>query len=121
MAAVEKPELNYEARDSRRLHTFFAGKVVLRDGSHFFACVIRELSETGARIELPASRLIPKRLYLLSSKKLVAYDTELVWRMGNRAGLKIHSTIDLSGGTDPQLEFLKQLSAGLCGTANDWS
>jgi PilZ domain len=107
-------EVDQQARKVPRPRTFFGGRLVFRDGSCSFACVIRELSEAGAKIELPASRLMPQRLFLLTSKKQVAYDAELIWRRSTSAGLKFHATMDLAGCTDPQLLFLRRLSAELC-------
>lgn len=120
MCPAESTLGEVEARESRRPHTFFAGKLVFRDGSQSFACVIRELSDHGARIELPASRLIPRRLFLLSSKKPVAYDAEVVWRIESLAGLKLHSSEDLTMCSNPALQFLKPLSAGLCSLSGGW-
>lgn len=109
-----KPDIDQEARKTARPRTFFGGRLIFRDGSFSFACVIRELSDVGAKIELPASRLIPQRLYMITSRKLVAYDAEVAWRKGTSAGLKIHATIDLANCTDPQLIFLRRLAAELC-------
>jgi hypothetical protein len=120
MCPAENPDLDHEARGSRRPRTFFAGMIAFGDGSRAFACVIRELSESGARVEVPASRLIPTRMFLLSSKRPVAFDTEVVWRTKNLTGLKIHRTLDLAECSDPQLQFLKPLSARLCGASRGW-
>lgn len=113
-AGENKPDGDHDSREVLRPRTFFGGRLVFRDGSFSFACVIRELSETGARIELPASRLVPQRLYLLSSKKQIAYDAEIIWRKGTAAGLKFHATVDLTKSADPQFQFLRRLSAELC-------
>jgi hypothetical protein len=109
-----KTELDQEPRKLPRPRTFFGGRLVFREGSYSFACVIRELGEAGAKIELPASRLMPQRLFLLTSKKQVAYDAEVIWRRGTSAGLKFHAIMDLATCTDPRLLYLRRLSAELC-------
>lgn len=109
-----KAEMARNSRRARRLRAFFAGKIVFRDGSYSFGCVVREFSDSGARIEVPVSRLIPRRFYLLTSKRQLGFDAEVVWRRGLLVGLKFHSTLDLAVSTDPKLRFLRNLSAELC-------
>jgi hypothetical protein len=113
-AGSENSNAEADARRSRRQRTFFAGKVVVRDGSSSFGCVVRELTDAGARIEVPAARLLPKRFFLLTSKRQVAFDAEVAWRKDILVGLKFHSSVDLVSSLDPKLRYLKSLSAELC-------
>lgn len=98
-----------ELRASPRLRTFIGAKMVSRDGALSWGSLIRDLTESGALVEIAHSRMIPKRIYLLSSKHGVAFDAEVVWRNGTLIGLEFHNVLDLSHCDDPGLLFLKKL------------
>lgn len=98
-----------ESRHARRNRALFGGKVVLRDGSMSFDCVIRDLSESGARIALREEQLIPKRFLLLCTARHTAFDAEIVWRRGPLCGLHFHGSHDLETATGPELQAVKRL------------
>ena len=94
-------------RSTTRLKTFVSGKIVFRDGSCSFGCVVRDISERGARVALTPGHPVPKRFYFLTSKHEWAFDAEVIWQRNMLLGLKFHHKLDLS---EPQLLFLKRLS-----------
>ncbi|HEX3430216.1 MAG TPA: PilZ domain-containing protein [Rhizomicrobium sp.] len=102
-----------ESRRAGRNRTLFRGKLVSRDGSFSSECVIRNLSAAGARIEVPSDTLFPVRLYLIGARLPVAYDAEVVWRRGAKAGLKFNSRIELGDGESAAPLFLKRLYSEL--------
>lgn len=117
MSAVEQPTGHtpeHELRRNARVRTLFAGRIVFHDGVYSCDCIVRELSEGGARVEIPASRLIPRRFYFLSSKEDVAYDCELIWRTRMMAGFRFRESIRLASCQDPKLRYLRQIAAELC-------
>ena len=103
-------------RRSTRRRAFFSGKIVHCDGSHSFDCVIRDISESGAKIEIKQSDIVPKRLFLLGSRTPTAFEAELVWRKGNLAGLRFLREHDLASSTDAQMLRLRFHSAALSRT-----
>jgi hypothetical protein len=103
-----------DLRRSARVRTFFSGRIVFRDGAYAYDCIVRDLSEGGARVEIQAARMLPKRFYFLSSKEEIAYDSELVWRTPLMAGIKFLESIHLPTCKDPKLRYLKQVAAELC-------
>ena len=70
-------------------------------------CVVRDMSDDGARVTLAPDQLVPARFYLITSKRNAAFDAEMLWRRGEFLGVKFHGTLDLS---DPQLRFVKALA-----------
>ena len=90
------------------------GRIVFHDGAYSYNCIVRDVSESGARVEIPAARLIPRRFYFLTSRQEVAYDAELVWRTQKMAGVKFRQRIDLLTCTDRKLGYLKTIAAELC-------
>ena len=93
---------------------FMGGRIVFNDGAYSYNCIVRDLSESGARVDIPAARLIPRRFHFLTSKEIVAYEAELVWRTQKMAGLKFRQRIDLATCADPKLRYLKLVAAELC-------
>ncbi len=96
-----------DRRRSARAETFIGGKIVIRDGTWSFGCVVLDMSDGGARIAVPPEQLIPKRFYLVTSKHEVGFDAELRWQRGNMIGIQFLRNLDLS---DPQSGFLKDIA-----------
>ena len=117
MSAVRKRTGKAPANDLRRsvrVRTFFGGRIVFHDGAYIYDCIVRDLSESGARVEIPEARMIPRRFYFLVSKEEVAYDCELVWRTRMMAGIRFRETIQLATCQDPKLGYLRHIAAELC-------
>ena len=91
-----------------------SGKIVFHDGACSYNCVVRDMSEGGASVEIPEARLIPRRFFFLTSKEEVAYDSELVWRTPMMVGLKFRHAIELATCKDPGLRYLRQVAMELC-------
>lgn len=73
-------------RTAARRRTLKQGKVVLSNWA-VIDCVIRDLSETGARLEFSALTELPNefRLLIIAANQLVP--VELAWRRGLAAGV----------------------------------
>jgi hypothetical protein len=117
MTALSRPASKAPENDFRRSvrqRAFLAGRIVFHDGAYSYECVVRDMSEGGARIEIPAARMLPRRFYFLTSKEEVAYDAELVWRTRLMAGIKFRESVRLATCKDPKLRYLKQIAIELC-------
>ena len=108
-ADIPQPRGAAEPRQAPRQRTFLGGKVILRDGSGASNCMIRNRSQTGAKIEITATQPVPKRFYLLISKEKLVYDAEVAWREGNLVGLKLLELVNFADSTDPHLQHLGEL------------
>jgi len=102
-----------DLRRNERVRTFLAGRIVFHEGAYSYGCIVRYISEGGARVEVPSARMLPRRFFFLTSKEEVAYDAELVWRTRVMAGIKFREAIPLATCSDPKLRYLKQISAEL--------
>ena len=73
-------------RTATRRRTLKEGKVVLSDWT-VISCRIRDMSETGARLEFDGLTELPKefRILVASSNQLVP--VELAWQRGLAAGV----------------------------------
>jgi len=94
---------------AERRRALLTGKVASRDGSMVVDCVIRDLSEGGARISIPKSVIIPTRVYLVHGKSNSAYEAEITWIKAPQYGLKFLNVLPLASDLPPHLRFLKKL------------
>jgi hypothetical protein len=74
-------------RSTARRRTLKSGKVVLTDWT-VFDCVIRDLSETGARLDFGGPVELPQEFRLLVVTSNLLIPTELAWVRGSSAGVR---------------------------------
>ena len=103
------PTRAVQRRAAERKRALLAGKLSNDDSSLTIDCTIRDISKTGALVELAAPELLPRSLRLLVIKEGVVFDTEVAWRRGNRMGLKLGDRHDLRESTDKQLTVLRAI------------
>ena len=65
-----------------------AGIVSYNGGNITFPCVVRDISDTGARIRTDEDRHPPDTFQLLIELDGVVADCEVVWRNGNQVGVR---------------------------------
>ncbi len=104
VAATAQPRA--ERRPKSRRRVLLAGKVSYFDGAHEFACSIRDISDTGAKIALPKGQPIPKTIALANLTARVLYKAEVVWNNGRDAGVRFLEQIPASDVSEPHLRRL---------------
>ncbi len=77
-----------EARGEGRKRTLLGAKVVSRDGIYSCDCMIREISDSGARINISSSIIIASPFFLIDHQSQIMFEAKLVWRNASQAGLK---------------------------------
>ncbi len=105
-SATPKP---IERRGGQRNRALLAGKVANEDASRTLDCVIRNLSPDGAMIETSTPHLVPAEMHLVQIKEGIAWDAEVIWRRGNRIGVKLKTRHDLRESTEKQLRALRAI------------
>ncbi len=98
-----------ERRGGHRNRALLAGKVANQDATQTLDCVIRNLSADGAMIETPTPHLVPAEMHLVQIKEGIAWDAEVIWRRGNRVGVKLNARHDLRESTEKQLRALRAI------------
>lgn len=98
-----------QRRYKGRQRTLLAGKLANADATTTIDCVIRNISDTGAMVETTSPHLLSGPLQLLQIKDGVVWDVEIVWRRGNRIGLRLGDRHDLKAGTEAQLKALRAI------------
>jgi hypothetical protein len=85
-------------------------------------CIIRDVSDGGAKVVLAKSQLLPPDLYLVVVKYCVAFRARIVWQKFPARGLRFTQTYPLSAGLPDELKFLRKLWGDLyarCGIRGD--
>jgi hypothetical protein len=77
--------IDLEARRNLRQRVLDTGLIRLGDLS--VCCVLRNLSETGAALDVGPECLIPDRFALIVVRKKKIYSCAVIWRKGPRIGV----------------------------------
>lgn len=76
-----------ERRDAPRRRTLFAGKIIFNQQSSVFNCVVRNISDAGACLEIDSPVGIPDQFELLVEGAGIKADYRVIWRRGKRIGV----------------------------------
>jgi two-component system cell cycle response regulator len=96
-------------RRRRRSRVLLHGKIVFDGGKASSDCVIRDLSEHGAKVRLPHEMAVPHQLYLIETRRGVAYAARLTWSRDAELGLEFHGSQDLQAPTSPTFLIMRQM------------
>jgi PilZ domain-containing protein len=77
-----------EHRRSPRQRVLKAGKILDGGGSIAIDCTIRNLSATGARLQVPTSAAIPDRFEFVEAASGKRRAATVVWRKGELVGIR---------------------------------
>ncbi len=88
-----------------------SGKVVYGNGDRSHDCVIRDVTDKGARIKVESAVPLPHRIYLIDYKRGVAHLAEVAWSEPPNHGVRFASALDLrdEGSKDPFYRLLRRL------------
>ncbi len=84
-----------ERRSRKRWHSILKGQIISLDQAPLTECTVRDLSDTGARIHLREVSQLPPEFHL-----------EI-----RRRGLRVHSRLTWSQGTNHGVIFLEEVKA----------
>lgn len=76
-----------ERRGAARRRTLFAGKIIFNQQSSVFNCIVRNVSEAGACLEVESPVGIPHQFELVVEGAGIRADYRIIWRRGNRIGV----------------------------------
>jgi hypothetical protein len=77
-----------EHRSSRRQRVLKSGKIIYNNGSIVIDCTIRNISETGAQLQIPTSVGIPDRFDFSETMGGTRRPVMVLWRKGDRIGIR---------------------------------
>jgi hypothetical protein len=97
-----------ERRRSLRRPVTLGGRLFFGLAGLSIDCVIRDLSDHGARVAVPrASWRAPKDVRLLSLREGRIYCGKVVWNRGRYLGLDFTEVLDASSVADPELAAIR--------------
>lgn len=73
---------------AQRYRVLNGGKLIVNDGQSVIDCVIRDMSEGGARVRITIPTMLPKQLEMLVVKNNMLYPVEVRWNRNSEAGLQ---------------------------------
>ena len=103
----------YESRPART-RTYLSGKLAYGNGAFTLDCVVRDVSETGAKITLAKSQPLPSEVFLIIVKYGVAHLSNVRWSNYPARGLFFSQSHSLTASLPAELRFLRQLWLELC-------
>jgi hypothetical protein len=82
-------------RRAQRRRVLRTGVVTYQDCAISFRCTIRDRSEQGARLRLPAGLLPPNDFWLIEVSEATAHLAHVVWRKGDEIGVELSQMVGL--------------------------
>jgi PilZ domain len=76
-----------DKRSTPRQRSFLKGRVLFNGGQNSLDCLIRDISPTGARLELSGSVTLPDRFDLFLPHRDETCKVHTHWRRGNQLGV----------------------------------
>jgi hypothetical protein len=103
-----------ERRAEPRAQTDLPGRAYYGDKLGLWAdCRLKDVSENGAKLQVPAIYVLPPRFVLLNLGAGVAFDVLLRWRRSELAGVSFEHRYALAECAEPRLAALKEAWLGL--------
>jgi hypothetical protein len=81
-------------RSYRRQRTLKGGRIVFNQRSSVFDCSIRNLSQTGACLNVPSTIGIPEFFELILEPESTGRSCQVMWRSDRRIGVRFLATDD---------------------------
>jgi hypothetical protein len=82
-----------DRRQSGRDKVYFGGVAEINERSSTMDCVVRNISERGACLEIDETAKLPEKLRLNIPRKGHLYLADLIWRHANRVGLAFRTMV----------------------------
>jgi hypothetical protein len=80
------PEPN-ESRQTPRVRSFLQGEIVHSGGAMRSECVVRDISDTGARLQLSSAITLPEHFDLVIPQRNRREKARMMWRHGDELGI----------------------------------
>jgi two-component system cell cycle response regulator len=92
-----------ERRGAPRRKTRFKATIVYGPDRTTAGCVVRDLSDSGARVRLDVADAIPTRFHLIWQAERAVLEVEAVWRSNGEMGIKFLSKHNIQGRLSSEL------------------
>ena len=92
---MSKGDSLQERRNNRRGRTYLRGQIVFNRRTSAIDCLVRNLSDHGARIEFTDAVAMPGEFDFVIPRHVESRRADLVWRNGTAAGIVFPGAVDL--------------------------
>ena len=100
------PKHASDQRVAPRLKALIAARIAFNNGQSTLDCLIRNLSDTGAKLIVSAAVALPDSFDLLIPQKSVTRRVRIVWRRGEAMGVRFDEGAPRSESRDPDASSL---------------
>jgi PilZ domain len=80
-------EVMQDRRRTVRARVYYGGLIAFNARNSTMACVVRDLSDTGARVEFENTALLPDEVDFVIRRRSLCCQARIVWRHANQAGI----------------------------------
>jgi hypothetical protein len=84
-----------DKRTSPRRRVLLSALIVDHGFGTIFRCQVRDVSDQGARLNIPDCFLVPAGFWLIALSSAVAYEAKLAWRRFPSLGVSLGDPIEL--------------------------
>jgi len=98
-------------RAAPRQKTFLRGTIFCNDRQKSVECIVRDLSDTGARLVLPSDATVPDEIELYVPKKQRSHFGAVKWRRADEIGMEFQRSRTNTGSVEEILRRLEKLEA----------
>jgi hypothetical protein len=85
-----------DKRSGSRRRVLLTALIVNREFNATFRCQVRDVSDQGARLNIPESFLVPVGFWLIAVSSGLAYGAKLAWRRYPNVGVSLGEPVDLN-------------------------
>ncbi|RVU21822.1 PilZ domain-containing protein [Methylobacterium oryzihabitans] len=97
-----------ELRTQIRQRTFLKGRINFNNGNASIDCVVRDMSESGARLALSHTLTLPETFDLTILGKNQTRRVKLCWRQNDSVGITFLDAAEAAPAPPPTLAALQQ-------------
>src|SRR5215210_6673968 len=101
------PTLDPNQRVAPRIRTLIAARINFNNSQSTLHCLIRNLSDTGAKLIVSAAVTLPECFDLIIPQKSVTRRARIAWRRGEEIGVRFEDASP-SDRSDPGASALKR-------------
>ena len=95
-------------RSAERRRSLLGGKILYGD-AFTLDCVLRDISDGGARITLPTGQAVPDIFYLMDLRSGVAFQVQVVWRSYPQIGVRFAHEYGDQSPSNPHVQVLRSI------------
>ncbi len=81
-----------DRRHEARFKTYKQGLAIFNDGWSTYSCLIREVSEQGAKLSISPQSNLPEHFRLMMVNDKIIIPVERAWRRGDKVGVRFEAS-----------------------------